>query len=41
MQIVIDIPEDVLKRTVFYCIFQCGIVRNHCDFYEAESEGEQ
>ena len=21
------------------CIFQSGIVRNHCDFYKAESEG--
>jgi hypothetical protein len=20
------------------CIFQSGIVRNHCDFYKAESE---
>lgn len=23
------------------CIFQSGIVRNHCDFYKAESEGEK
>lgn len=23
------------------CIFQSGIVRNHCDFYKAESEGEE
>lgn len=23
------------------CIFQSGIVRNHCDFYKAESEGKE
>jgi hypothetical protein len=23
------------------CIFQSGIVRSHCDFYKAESEGKE
>ena len=23
------------------CIFQSGIVRNHCDFYKAESEDKE